>query len=169
MKSLNSVRRNFALLLPVILFLVAINCYSHDKDKSGNHPMIILKDERVMEIRNLANQPTDAALLKKLLNESLFKTPPDRFELPPASDSYPDVDTYRDLEFYLEAHPGKNSTNVKPANFSETLADLPEENYGPSRGRLPMSYYRKIVENMDNKILAKEWANLAIGHFLDDE
>lgn len=47
-------------------------------------------------------RPTDAALLEKLVKESIFKTPPDRFELPPASDGYPDVDTYRDLEFYLE-------------------------------------------------------------------
>jgi len=53
-------------------------------------------------------QPKDAALLEKLVKESLFKTPPDRFNLLPATDGYPDVDTYRDLEFYLEVHLDKN-------------------------------------------------------------
>ena len=52
--------------------------------------------------------PDDATLLKKLVKESLFKAPPDHFDLPPATDGYPDVDTYRDLEFYLEVHPDKN-------------------------------------------------------------
>jgi len=100
------------------MFLVAISCYIPDKGESANHPMIILKDERVMEIRNLVKQATEGALLEKLLNESLFKTPPDRFELPPAFDGYPDVDTYRDLEFYLEVHPGKNyASNVNPSTF----------------------------------------------------
>ncbi|MCK5704919.1 MAG: hypothetical protein KAI29_27395, partial [Cyclobacteriaceae bacterium] len=66
MKSLNSVRRNFTLVLPVILFLVTISCYSPDKDESANHPMIILKDERVMEIRNLAKQDE---LLQEIIDE----------------------------------------------------------------------------------------------------
>jgi len=53
-------------------------------------------------------QPDDAALLKKLINESLFNAPPDRFNLSPTTAGYPDVDTYRDLEFYLEVHLDKN-------------------------------------------------------------
>ena len=53
-------------------------------------------------------QPDDAALLKKLVKESLFDAPPARFGLSPTTDGYPDVDTYRDLEFYLEVHPDKN-------------------------------------------------------------
>ncbi|NOR75393.1 MAG: hypothetical protein GQ525_09555 [Draconibacterium sp.] len=55
-------------------------------------------------------QPKDVALLEKLFHESLFKTPPKRFELPPASDGYPDVDTYRDLEFYIEIHTDNSNT-----------------------------------------------------------
>jgi hypothetical protein len=53
-------------------------------------------------------QPEDAALLKKFVKESMFDPPPARFDLPPATDGYPDVDTYRDMEFYLEVHPDKN-------------------------------------------------------------
>jgi hypothetical protein len=28
----------------------------------------------------------------------------ERYSSPPAADGYPDVDTYRDLEFYVEVH-----------------------------------------------------------------
>ena len=38
-----------------------------------------------------------------LIEQSLFPTGPKRFKLEPGTDGYPDVDTYRDLEFYLEA------------------------------------------------------------------
>ena len=53
-------------------------------------------------------QPDDARLLKKLVKESLFNSPQARFHLSPTTAGYPDVDTYRDLEFYLEIHPDKN-------------------------------------------------------------
>jgi len=53
-------------------------------------------------------KPRDPALLKQLVKESLFKSGSARFDLPPTSDGYPDVDTYRDMEFYLEVHPDKN-------------------------------------------------------------
>ena len=47
------------------------------------------------------NPPADAALRAKLLDESSFGTGEDRYSLSPTTDGYPDVDTYRDLEFYL--------------------------------------------------------------------
>lgn len=47
------------------------------------------------------NPPTDPEALEKLVSESLF--PENHYEtLPPTSDGYPDVDTYRTMEFYLE-------------------------------------------------------------------
>jgi hypothetical protein len=46
--------------------------------------------------------PTDASVLRTLYNESLFGTGKNRFTLSPTTDGYPDVDTYRDLEFALE-------------------------------------------------------------------
>jgi len=52
-----------------------------------------------------AEQPSDARLLQKLIRESLFEPAPKRFELSPTTDGYPDVDTYRDLEFYIEGKP----------------------------------------------------------------
>jgi len=42
-------------------------------------------------------------VLARLVRESLFKQPPERYELSPTTDGYPDVDTYRDLEFYMES------------------------------------------------------------------
>lgn len=47
------------------------------------------------------NPPTDSAAYKKLVAESMF--PPNHFDtLSPTTNGYPDVDTYRTMEFYLE-------------------------------------------------------------------
>ena len=48
--------------------------------------------------------PTDPATLKKLEMQSSFAKGEGRYALSPTCDGYPDVDTYRDLEFYLIAH-----------------------------------------------------------------
>lgn len=48
------------------------------------------------------NPPQDDTLLQQLLRQSLFTDGAARFLLAPGTDGYPDVDTYRDLEFYLE-------------------------------------------------------------------
>jgi hypothetical protein len=48
--------------------------------------------------------PADPELKVKLVSESLFATGPARYALSPTTDGYPDVDTYRDLQFYLEVH-----------------------------------------------------------------
>lgn len=45
--------------------------------------------------------PADAGALRQLHAESAFPTGPARYALPPTCDGYPDVDTYRDLEFYI--------------------------------------------------------------------
>ena len=47
--------------------------------------------------------PADPAVRAKLLGESSFGPGKARYALPPTTDGYPDVDTYRDLEFYLLA------------------------------------------------------------------
>ena len=47
--------------------------------------------------------PADPALRAKLLTESSFATGEARYTLSPTTDGYPDVDTYRDLEFLLLA------------------------------------------------------------------
>jgi hypothetical protein len=58
--------------------------------------------------------PADARLRKRLISESLFYPQPARFQLSPTTDGYPDVDTYRDLEFYIEAKrpAGNNASNL---------------------------------------------------------
>ena len=48
--------------------------------------------------------PAEDALLQKLVGESMFA--PEHFdELAPTSEGYPDVDTYRTLQFYIETRP----------------------------------------------------------------
>lgn len=51
-----------------------------------------------------AQPPPDPALRAKQIRESLFATGDGRYVLSPTTDGYPDVDTYRDLQFCLEAH-----------------------------------------------------------------
>ena len=47
--------------------------------------------------------PDDPARLAPLHREALFAEGSSRYSLSPTTDGFPDVDTYRDLEFYLEA------------------------------------------------------------------
>ena len=50
--------------------------------------------------------PADATKRRALIAESLFATGAGRYALSPTTDGYPDVDTYRDHQFYLEVtHP----------------------------------------------------------------
>jgi hypothetical protein len=51
--------------------------------------------------------PGDPATREKLEMQSAFAKGGARYALSPTCDGYPDVDTYRDLEFYLIAHPLK--------------------------------------------------------------
>ncbi len=51
-----------------------------------------------------ADPPTQADRLSELHSESLF-APGFELTLPPATDGFPDVDTYRTLEFYIEVKP----------------------------------------------------------------
>jgi len=48
--------------------------------------------------------PEDTRPHRNLIEGSLFAVGPDRYVLSPTTDGYPDVDTYRDHEFYLEVH-----------------------------------------------------------------
>jgi hypothetical protein len=50
-----------------------------------------------------AQPPGAPAQLGCLHREALFAEGPSRYSLSPTTDGFPDVDTYRDLEFYLEA------------------------------------------------------------------
>ncbi len=48
------------------------------------------------------NPPKDEDKLNLLYQQSLFSSGEGRYQLEPTTDGYPDVDTYRDLEFALE-------------------------------------------------------------------
>jgi|GEM_PF-267492 len=61
-----------------------------------------------------AAPPADAGLVDRLRAEALFPAGTARFLLPPTTDGYPDVDTYRDLEFYLETEDPGQSTEGRP-------------------------------------------------------
>ncbi|MDZ7723553.1 MAG: hypothetical protein U5R06_12305 [candidate division KSB1 bacterium] len=49
--------------------------------------------------------------------------------------------------------------------------DLPERNFGPSKGRIPIDYYEKIMNCLEenDKSATKYFCKLAINHFLDDD
>jgi len=48
-----------------------------------------------------ANPPADPAMLAQLKAESTFPEGDGHYAISPTCEGYPDVDTYRDLEFYL--------------------------------------------------------------------
>jgi hypothetical protein len=61
--------------------------------------------------------PADAAQREQLYREAVFGEGSLRYLLSPTTDGYPDVDTYRDMEFYVEAAEagsGANETTVPP-------------------------------------------------------
>jgi hypothetical protein len=51
------------------------------------------------------NPPADASLRAELLAQSRFPPHERRLAIPPTTEGYPDVDTYRDLEFYVLRKP----------------------------------------------------------------
>jgi hypothetical protein len=62
------------------------------REGSGKTPPLMVPGERA---------PADPALHERLKAESTFPAGDARYAIPPTCDGYPDVDTYRDLEFYL--------------------------------------------------------------------
>lgn len=69
--------------------------WSIRREGDGTLPPTLFEGEnppKQMDLINLANK------------ESLFATGDARYALEPTTDGYPDVDTYRDLEFALEVH-----------------------------------------------------------------
>jgi hypothetical protein len=54
-------------------------------------------------MRPSAEPPEDTELLQRMYRESLFAEGESRYALSPTTDGFPDVDTYRDLEFYVES------------------------------------------------------------------
>lgn len=53
------------------------------------------------------NPPAEINKLTGFIRESLFATGDDRYALAPTTNGYPDVDTYRDLDFALEMQVGR--------------------------------------------------------------
>jgi hypothetical protein len=62
------------------------------REGNGRNPPLMFPGER---------PPTDPAKLRQLRDEASFPEGEARFAIPPTTDGYPDVCTYRDLEFYL--------------------------------------------------------------------
>jgi len=58
------------------------------------------------------NPPSKTDDFLKLKQESLFASGDDRYLLSPTSDGYPDVDTYRALEFYIEEYQSAVNLNA---------------------------------------------------------
>ena len=62
------------------------------REGNGVTPPRMIADER---------PPGDLDALHQLQAEATFPTGDARYAMPPTCDGYPDVDTYRDLEFYI--------------------------------------------------------------------
>jgi hypothetical protein len=62
------------------------------REGNGRTPPLMIPGEQ---------PPTDPSVLRQLEAESTFPTSDARYAIPPTCDGYPDVDTYRDLEFYI--------------------------------------------------------------------
>ncbi len=65
-----------------------------------------------------AAPPTDSAMLAQLWKESLF-APAYQYDLSPTTDGFPDVDTYRVHEFYIETKPVVVQTKSWEQEISE--------------------------------------------------
>lgn len=75
-----------------------------------------------------AEPPGNAVQFARLRAEALFAEGPARFARAPTTDGFPDVDTYRDLEFYLETEPASPTRwlpDPKPRLF--VLTDISNE------------------------------------------
>ena len=62
------------------------------REGNGNTPPVMIPGK---------NPPGDPDKLRRLREESMFPTGKARFAISPTCDGYPDVDTYRDHEFYI--------------------------------------------------------------------
>ncbi len=61
------------------------------------------------------NPPTSDSITESLKSESLFKPGFERYRLSPTSDGFPDVDTYRAFEFYVEEY--SNTVDLTGVNL----------------------------------------------------
>ncbi len=76
------------------------------------------------------NPPSNPTVNNQLINESLFATGSDRYNLSPTTDGYPDVDTYRTFTFYLET---KAAPTPPPPPPTPKLK-ITKDTAGPSSG-----------------------------------
>jgi len=97
----------------------------------------------------LAEPPSDEEILKILFRESLFDVPPKRFELSPTTEGYPDVDTYRDLEFYIEVHSSTLCvTKIEsPPGGAAVRISQPYGRRGPTSFRLTTDAERNLKQS----------------------
>ncbi len=82
------------------------------------------------------NPPESDALVQLLKSESLFPPSSNRFRLSPTSDGYPDVDTYRAYEFYIEEEIAGN-----------VAIELNDDELALEAGR---EYSLKLIQNYPN-------------------
>jgi hypothetical protein len=79
-----------------------------------------------------AQPPDDPAPLAQLHREALFAEGSARYSLSPTTDGFPDVDTYRDLEFYLEAassSPSLVQHDLTPFQDAERALENPHKGW----------------------------------------
>ncbi len=107
--------------------------------------------------------PLDANLLDSLISESLFDYA-HQYSLSPATDGWPDVDTYRTLEFYIEARDDK-STRVQETEH-QAFNVFPN----PNRGDFSVSFDSDFsgpgffeIYDLSGKLLDKQFVLVHTG------
>ncbi len=79
--------------------------------------------------------PANPVILKQLINESLFQ-PAHPYLLSPTTDGFPDVDTYRTLEFYIEVKKADVINSVGKIVANPSLRIFPN----PSSGQVQITF-----------------------------
>ena len=89
-------------------------------------------------------EPTDPATKKRLASESFFPPRKARFAISPTCDGYPDVDTYRDLEFYIVAKCERDRT-TSPNVLLILADDLGNRSLGCFGGLAPTPHLDRLA------------------------
>jgi len=156
MNLLFSGRRYLLLFLSVLLISVSTGYCDAKTDGSGNHPVIILKDERIREIRNLAKQDE---LLQDIIDE-IFRMANAELEQP--------LINYEELigrphRTSKEALSGKYVLDIASLSGSRLL--LLNTAYRFSQHpRQKYEYKDRILAEIDALVALPDWNP---GHFLD--
>ena len=106
--------------------------------------------------------PLDGELLESLFEESLFEIAHE-YTLQPTTNGFPDVDTYRTLEFYIETKTNESTATRDVDQLSQIVA-FPN----PSQGQISLSIFSELsqdgllsIVDISGKLIFEKEANIS--------